>query len=1149
VTSARKSSSDASARPSGRIKEQPPVVVSVAPFVNSHGQLFLDVPEDFPSPALEERMSSIQQWVIFSDLHVSRRTLPICLEVLDRVKEEADKRNGGVIFLGDFWHSRGALPVEPLNAIVRSLMTWQVPTIMIPGNHDQVTVGGEEHSLVPLASVMADHALLITRPKLFLDALWIPYRRSEEAIRTALAEHSGAAKAVFCHVDIVGAQMNDSVQASLGLSPEIFPPHLRVFTGHYHKPHLVPGTSIRYVGSPYQVTRSEAGQQKGLVIVDRDWREVETVPMDVGPRHYAAIGLQSMPSQLRRGDRLQLKVSDAKDVTVQDTVSKLRSSGVDVDVQAEAVPKTPARISEADSLSPASVFEEYCSLREMDEEARQLGRDILAHLDVPAHVMTPHSARISFHSTTLEGYGPYQSQVTYPLKGRGVVLVTATNLDDNSCDSNGAGKSTLVMAPLWALTGSADPRPEGNSMKGLASELVNDRMGSGVTARVSVEGEINGQPFCIERRMGKGGHQLSFNLNGQDLTCQELKLTQQRIDDLIDTRLLTATVFHGQHSSAWGGLLAATDKGMKEELGKVMPMDVWLKALAATSKSLAETEKAAVQKQSKGESERGLVARVAEDMARFQQRVTQWSQQHELEIRKAENAVKEAKRLSPALKEQYVLLKGIVGSESEGWLDTWRVMAQRACDELNAEISTLEEASTSEAGRMEPDTQRSRGRGGQGEGRYSMAARTGAARSMSHSSANGRTSVMEVEDALLLSLKSAANEANVRMSEAQTRAVERRTRMNMRQKDVSQLIKVQREGSQGGVCSHCRQPIDIETIGKHIEEMKAEIELESAAAGQAEEAVGSAREELESAKKQLADREELLRKQAEERVLQARTEWLRTLNELRMRLQAAQSELTAARRACEDADRAEKDLQQERAKTNPHEGEYEKLEQDLRKHEEATHVLEDEALALKHRANMLQQVEEAFSRQGIQSYVIECGLSELESRATSYLEQLSGGALRLEISATKPKKTTRGGGGGAGSARRAAAAAVSGEALAGAFSEQIHKRIYVRASDGTYVPRSLRQLSGGQWRRQGLALTLAFADFCAQRTGIVSNVIVFDEILQHLDHEGRTRAGRLFRSLGYETVLVISQEDELGAVFDRIDRIVKKDDAATIEIS
>ena len=51
-------------------------------------------------------------------------------------------------------------------------------------------------------------------------------------------------------------------------------------------------------------------------------------------------------------------------------------------------------------------------------------------------------------------------QVTYPLDGRGVVLLRGSNLDDSGADSNGSGKTTLAMSALWAMAGVVDARCE-----------------------------------------------------------------------------------------------------------------------------------------------------------------------------------------------------------------------------------------------------------------------------------------------------------------------------------------------------------------------------------------------------------------------------------------------------------------------------------------------------------------------------------------------------------------------------------------------------------------------------------------------------------------------------------------------------------------
>ena len=46
--------------------------------------------------------------------------------------------------------------------------------------------------------------------------------------------------------------MNTAFQAKDGLSPTFFPADVPIFSGHYHIPHVVDNSNIRYIGSPYQ---------------------------------------------------------------------------------------------------------------------------------------------------------------------------------------------------------------------------------------------------------------------------------------------------------------------------------------------------------------------------------------------------------------------------------------------------------------------------------------------------------------------------------------------------------------------------------------------------------------------------------------------------------------------------------------------------------------------------------------------------------------------------------------------------------------------------------------------------------------------------------------------------------------------------------
>lgn len=257
--------------------------------------------------------TSKRMYVVLSDLHVKRESVFTCVQALKIAHAEALKRDAGVLFLGDFWHARGALAVEPLNLILKELQYWSVPVIMIPGNHDLISRTGNGVSLVPLATTLGEEkCLLITKPSICLNALFLPYMHESSKLKASLeqARHClDDINAIFCHVEVAGAKLAGkyiSKPSSRSLSPCDFPSRVPVYSGHLHRPHLV-SDNIRYVGSPYEVSASEEGQQKSLLVLDRKagWAVADSIPIRVGPRHITirADEYESLPP-IEVGDRV-----------------------------------------------------------------------------------------------------------------------------------------------------------------------------------------------------------------------------------------------------------------------------------------------------------------------------------------------------------------------------------------------------------------------------------------------------------------------------------------------------------------------------------------------------------------------------------------------------------------------------------------------------------------------------------------------------------------------------------------------------------------------------------------------------------------------------------------------------------------------------
>ncbi len=288
-------------------------------------------------PRVSARFRDVRSWVAFSDLHLTASSQSVAMAVLDRVHAEAVARDAGVIFLGDFWHHRGKIPVEPLNAAVDKLSSWRCPTIMLTGNHDQVTIGGEVHALTALAAAAPRGMVqVVAEPTLLLGALWLPYRRHQDEISQAIAlaereasRRGDQLRTIFCHADIQGAQFNSTYQATLGLPLSVFPGGTAVWSGHYHVPQVMQGgddqtpVRVEYVGSPIELSFAEENQQKRLLLFSspananqsrevasrnrqpllagrptnigapgeyEGWKRTGEVPLHIGPRHFSIEG-------------------------------------------------------------------------------------------------------------------------------------------------------------------------------------------------------------------------------------------------------------------------------------------------------------------------------------------------------------------------------------------------------------------------------------------------------------------------------------------------------------------------------------------------------------------------------------------------------------------------------------------------------------------------------------------------------------------------------------------------------------------------------------------------------------------------------------------------------------------------------------------
>ena len=514
--------------------------------------------------------------LLFSDLHLSPKTFETSMKVLRRVHTEAISRNVPVGFLGDFFdhvYNKGTLPVDILNELLRFFADeWHVPMIMIPGNHDYFDASETEHGLTPF-KYASKHITVLDVPTVLDNRLWIPWRRDPVVCKRIIDQYSSGVDVIFGHFDIIGFKLNAKRISTEGLSADIFPEGKPVYTGHYHTPQKF--KDIVYLGSPYQLTLSEAEDKKALIVLDSVGNISEKIGIDIGPKQY-----KWTPEELVQRSK-ELKPNDRVSVTGEppiELVRALRTTGTNIEVK-RVIKDICTRIKEPASLSESQLLDEYAKLQEIDtnSEAWSILKDHLKTMR-PSDVCTSLKSVVPVRMS-ITGFGPFVGPVNVPLCGQGFTLISGEMT--GSSGSNGAGKSMVSAgALLWVLTGLIDGRNQMSFESG--GTVLHNGCGP---ACIRLMGTTDKLPFEIERTLSTSPrkHTITFTLDGVNRTRSTLSATQRAISEEIFGKTFGA-------SELWNWLLRnccwsqqhvqrfcdASDSQAKQEIQTLANMKLWL---------------------------------------------------------------------------------------------------------------------------------------------------------------------------------------------------------------------------------------------------------------------------------------------------------------------------------------------------------------------------------------------------------------------------------------------------------------------------------------------------------------------------------------------------------------------------------------------
>ena len=228
--------------------------------------------------------SASEEWLNNINSYFENWFIPF---VEQKLKEKPDY----VLFcLGDVYHDRKSIDIDANELCITTFekLTSMLPVYIINGNHDlsKKTNKGTS-SLRSLDNI--SNLTLIMEPTLvqFMDGkkiikkiAAIPYMGDCNEENKQIVKFSGTADYAFMHTDISKMKFDNGMVIVGAVDAEKFKG--KIISGHIHKRQETP--KVTYIGSPYQLSRSDIGNAKGIFTLD-----LETDFMDFTENKFSPI--------------------------------------------------------------------------------------------------------------------------------------------------------------------------------------------------------------------------------------------------------------------------------------------------------------------------------------------------------------------------------------------------------------------------------------------------------------------------------------------------------------------------------------------------------------------------------------------------------------------------------------------------------------------------------------------------------------------------------------------------------------------------------------------------------------------------------------------------------------------------------------------
>lgn len=297
---------------------------------------------------------------------------------------EREYRPGDVLMHGgDVFDSRNSLNLRVLNlglrVFSRLASIFKDGIIIIPGNHDLYLKSSNDiNSVKPLSFIPGIYVYEEPMSIKLGSTNWLlmPWRKNHEEEGNCVLGLGHGNDYLLCHADMVGMKFNRHTDVSHGCDITTYKSFKRVYNGHIHFSQKK--NNVNTLGSPYQLTRSDAGNPKGVTVLDLSTDKETYFVNDHSPKF------------------ISFKFVNLLDMTPAEVRSHMANNFVDIHVDSKDMFKVPVSV----FLSYVETNYRTVNFRPLNAQPSNTGEDV-GSMNLEAELSIPSLIKLYVDSTEL----------------------------------------------------------------------------------------------------------------------------------------------------------------------------------------------------------------------------------------------------------------------------------------------------------------------------------------------------------------------------------------------------------------------------------------------------------------------------------------------------------------------------------------------------------------------------------------------------------------------------------------------------------------------------------------------------------------------------------------------------------------------------